>query len=89
VQTLYVGNLAADVTAEALRALFAPHGEVLRATVATDPDSGRSRGFGFVDMPDEAAQAAVAALDGLPQADGLLRVNEARNRGARPPRRSW
>lgn len=91
---LYVGNLPEDLDEEGLRALFAVHGEVASVTLMTDHASGHSRGFGFVQMPAAAAEAAMGALDGTPvRADdpdaGLLRVNEARDRGARPPRRAW
>ena len=88
-KTLYVGNLPDDVDDEGLRALFADHGEVAAATVVVDPATGRSRGFGFVDMDDTAAARAVDALDGRETADGLLRVNEARDRGRKAPRRPW
>ena len=94
VTTLYVGNLPLDLDEEGLRALFAPHGEVAGASLVTDPATGGSRGFGFVEMADQAAQAAILELDGLllvgrTPDDGLLRVNVARNRGAKPPRRAY
>ena len=87
--TLYVGNLPADVDAEGLRALFADHGAVTSATVVVDPATGHSRGFGFVEMEDAAARRAVDALDGIVLAGGMLRVNEARDRGRKAPRRPW
>ena len=91
---LYVGNLPLDLDEEGLRALFAVHGEVLSVILMTETASGRSRGFGFVQMPAAAAEVAMEALDGLslreqdPDA-GLLRVNVARDRGAKPPRRTY
>ena len=78
---LYVGNLSYDVTDSALEQLFAPHGTVQSAQVIMDRDTGRSKGFGFVEMKTEQeAQAAIAALNGK-DADGRsLTVNEARPR---------
>jgi cold-inducible RNA-binding protein len=76
---LYVGNLSYDTSEASLRTLFAPHGEVISVNLITDRDSGRSKGFGFVEMgtPEE-AQKAIAALDGT-QLDGrALKVNEAK-----------
>ena len=76
---LYVGNLSYDTSEASLRTLFAPHGEVISANLIIDRDSGRSKGFGFVEMgtPEE-AQKAIAALDGT-QLDGrALKVNEAK-----------
>jgi len=89
VKTLYVGNLPEDVDDKGLRALFVDHGEVAAATVVVDPATGRSRGFGFVDMDAAGAARAIDALDGRATPDGLLRVNEARDRGRKAPRRPW
>ena len=62
---LYVGNLAYDVTDSELEQMFAPHGTVQSAQVIMDRDTGRSKGFGFVEMrTDQEAQAAIAALNG-------------------------
>lgn len=63
---LHVGNLSFDTTSAELQSLFAQHGDVENAHVVTDRHSGRSRGFGFVEMatPDD-AKAAISALDGL------------------------
>jgi RNA recognition motif-containing protein len=75
---LHVGNLPWDVTADDLYHLFAQHGRVEHAQVITDRARGRSRGFGFVEMPDPAqARAARAALDGLPFRRRSLSVREA------------
>ena len=76
---LYVGNLAYTVTDQALEQLFAAHGTVQSAQVIMDRDTGRSKGFGFVEMSnDNEARAAIAALN-LKEVDGrALTVNEAR-----------
>lgn len=78
---IYVGNLSFDTDSAALRALFSPHGEVTTAQVVEDRYSGRSRGFGFVEMasPDE-AQKAIAALDGKDIGGRQLTVSLARPR---------
>jgi RNA recognition motif-containing protein len=78
---LYVGNLTYGVTDSALEQMFAPHGTVQSAQVIMDRDTGRSKGFGFVEMSsDQEAQAAIQALNGQ-QVDGrALTVNEAKPR---------
>jgi cold-inducible RNA-binding protein len=64
-KNIYVGNLNYDTTEDTLRPLFEAHGEVISVNVITDRYTGRSRGFGFVEMSDEqAADAAIAALNG-------------------------
>ena len=80
---LYVGNLSYGVTSSDLEQLFSQYGTVQSAEVISDRDSGRSKGFGFVQMgSDEEAQAAIAALNGQ-QHDGRdLTVNEAKPREA-------
>jgi RNA recognition motif-containing protein len=76
---LYVGNLPYSVTDEQLATLFAPYGEVTLAQVVTEPGGGRSRGFGFVDMIDEAAaQTAIGNIGGTTLGDRILRVHEVR-----------
>src|SRR6058998_1010851 len=76
---LYVGNLSYDVTSSDLQALFEPHGTVTSAEVISDRDTGRSKGFGFVQMGSDAeAQAAIAALNGQDNAGRALTVNEAK-----------
>ena len=78
---LYVGNLNVAVNDEALVGLFGNHGTVVNAKVIVDRNSGRSKGFGFVEMSnDEEAQAAITALDGYDCGDHNLKVNEARPR---------
>jgi RNA recognition motif-containing protein len=76
---IYVGNLTFDVTDAELRELFSPHGEVQSAQVVTDRDTGRSRGFGFVEMSD-GADAAMSALNGKDFKGRNLTVNEAKQR---------
>jgi RNA recognition motif-containing protein len=76
---LYVGNLAYGVTDSDLQQLFATHGTVQSAQVIMDRDTGRSKGFGFVEMgSDQEAQAAIAALNGKEVEGRALTVNEAR-----------
>ena len=78
---LYVGNLTYETTDGDLQTLFAAHGAVLSAQVIMDRDSGRSKGFGFVEMDkDEEAQAAITALSGHEVNGRALTVNEARPR---------
>lgn len=78
---IYVGNLSYDADDDDLRDAFSPHGEVASASVLTDRYSGRSRGFGFVEMPgNEEAEAAIAALNGSDHMGRALTVNEARPR---------
>jgi RNA recognition motif-containing protein len=78
---LYVGNLSYEVTDGDLEQLFAAHGTVESAQVIMDRDTGRSKGFGFVEMKtDQEAQAAIAALNGQESGGRSLTVNEARPR---------
>jgi len=80
---LYVGNLGYDVDDGQLQGLFAPHGNVRSAQVIIDRDTGRSKGFGFVEMgSDQEARAAVTALNGQSVEGRPLTVNEARPREA-------
>lgn len=78
---IYVGNLSFNTTESQLEAAFAPYGTVKAVRIAVDRDTGRGRGFGFVEMdnPNE-AQAAIRALDGTRLQDRTLTVNEARPR---------
>ena len=78
---IYVGNLAYNVTSPDLEAAFGAHGEVERAQVITDRDTGRSRGFGFVEMPnDNEARTAMEALNGTDMGGRSIVANEARPR---------
>jgi len=86
---VYVGNLPYGTTSEDLRDLFSAYGEVNSANVISDRDSGRSKGFGFVEMADNAsAQAAIENLNGKEIEGRAITVNEARPREERSPRRS-
>src|ERR671936_704598 len=81
---LYVGNLTYGVTDSTLEQMFAAHGTVQSAQVIMDRDTGRSKGFGFVEMgSDQEAQAAIAALSGKQVGGRSLTVNEAKPREAR------
>src|SRR4051794_28976865 len=76
---LYVGNLSYDVDSSQLEQLFSAHGTVESAQVISDRDTGRSKGFGFVEMAsDSEAQAAIAAMNGQEHGGRALTVNEAR-----------
>jgi len=78
---LYVGNLSFNTTSDDLETLFGQHGGVSRAQVITDRDTGRSRGFGFVEMADEdGAKAAIEALNGKNHDGRDLTVNVAKER---------
>ena len=82
---LYVGNLSYDVDSSALESLFTPHGLVQSAQIINDRDTGRSKGFGFVEMSsDSEATAAIAALNGQDNGGRALTVNEAKPREERP-----
>src|SRR5438132_13578832 len=82
-KNIYVGNLVWEVTADDLLALFQEHGGVTRAQVITDKETGRSRGFGFVEMANDAeAQKAIDALNGYEFKGRALTVNEAKPREA-------
>ncbi len=78
---IYVGNLSYNVTEEDLRKAFAAFGQVASASIIKDKFSGRSKGFGFVEMPsNEEAKAAIAAMNGKELGGRNLNVNEARPR---------
>lgn len=81
---LFVGNLSYKVGDSDLQQLFAPHGNVVSAQVITDRDSGRSKGFGFVEMSnDQEAQAAIGALNGTAVDGRNITVSEARSQAGR------
>jgi len=102
---IFVGNLSFTTDEEALRQLFEPHGQVSSVNVIKDRDTGRSRGFAFVEMPsDQEGRAAISAVNGVDLDGRALKADEARERpdrgdrrgggggggGGRPPRRdSW
>ncbi len=77
---MYVGNLPFETTEDEVRQLFEEYGEIESVAMITDRDSGRFRGFCFVEMEDSSATAAIAALDGKDFGGRDLRVNEARPR---------
>jgi RNA recognition motif-containing protein len=84
---IYVSNLSFNVQDEDLREFFAPYGEVTSAKIINDRESGRSRGFGFVEMTDEAAsKKAIAELDGTTVEDRTMKVIEAKPKEDRPAR---
>jgi RNA recognition motif-containing protein len=80
VTKLYVGNLPFTATDESVRALFASHGTVEKVSLITDRDTGRPRGFGFVEMSNADAQRAMQALNGADFGGRSLRVSEAQER---------
>lgn len=84
---IYVSNLSFNVQDEDLRGFFAEYGEVSSAKVILDRESGRSRGFGFVEMPDNAAaQTAISELDGATVEGRNIKVMEAKPKEDRPAR---
>ena len=83
---LFVGGIPWATTADDLKQLFSAHGNVISATVITDKMTGRSRGFGFVEMDDDAAPAAMAALNNSQYGGRTLVVKEARPLEDRPRR---
>jgi hypothetical protein len=82
-KNIYVGNLSFETSSEGLREVFGAYGRVNRAQVATERDTGRSRGFGFVEMAD-GGDEAIAALNGAEYQGRTLKVNEAKPREDRP-----
>jgi RNA recognition motif-containing protein len=82
-RSIYVGNLPFSASENEVTELFASHGEVLKVSLPIDRDTGRPRGFGFVEMDDANAQTAIDALDGMDFGGRSLRVNEARPREPR------
>ena len=84
---IYVGNLSYQTTGDDLKGLFEQHGEVTDLHVPTDRETGRARGFAFVEMPnDQEAQAAIDALNGTEVEGRELTVNKARERSESPRR---
>lgn len=80
---IYVGNLSFQSTEDEVRELFSQHGAVHSVRLITDRETGRPRGFGFVEMDNDAAAEAIGALDGFEFGGRTLRVNEALERGSR------
>ena len=86
-KSLFVGNMNFQTTEADLTALLRPFGQVGRIHIVTDRETGRARGFAFLEMPNDAEAAkAVAALDGKEMGGRKLKVNEARPKGERPQR---
>lgn len=84
-KNLYVGNLPHNTTEAELRNVFEPHGAVEKVTLVTDRETGRSRGFGFVEMSDAGeAEKAIAALNGTQLGGRALTINEAKPKADRP-----
>ena len=85
-KSIYVGNRPWSATEEQVRDLFQAYGEVQSVKLISDRETGRARGFGFVEMEEPGAAAAIEALDGQNFGGRTLRVNEAKPRAPRPPR---
>ncbi len=83
---IYVGNLPWSATESEVRDVFSPYGEVVSVSIVMDRETGRSRGFAFVEMPDADALRAIAESNGKDMNGRPLRINEAQER-ARPPMR--
>ncbi len=86
VKTLYFGNLPWAATSDDLTNAVSQFCEVISARVVTDRETGRSRGFGFVEVPEESAQTVIDSLNGAEWGGRILTVNEARPREGRAPR---
>jgi cold-inducible RNA-binding protein len=85
VKNIFVGNLSFNTTEDELRQLFAAYGQVERVSILTDRDTGRSRGFGFVEMSsDEDGEKAISGLNGSQLGGRKLNINEARPKGDGP-----
>lgn len=80
VKSIYVGNLPFSATEDEVKNLFSAYGAVHTVKLINDRDTGRPRGFGFVGMDDEEAEAAIANVNGTEMGGRTLRVNEARER---------
>lgn len=85
-KSIYVGNLPWSATEEEVRDLFSDYGNVISVKLVSDRETGRARGFGFVEMEDADAEKAIEALDNTSLKGRTLRVNEAKPRAPRQPR---
>lgn len=85
-KSIYVGNLPWSATEEQVKDLFAEYGNVISVKLVSDRETGRARGFGFVEMEDADAENAIEALDNYSFGGRTLRVNEAKPRAPRQPR---
>jgi cold-inducible RNA-binding protein len=86
---IYVGNLPFSATEEVIRALFAQHGTVESVALPTDRDTGRKRGFGFVEMSRQDAARAIQSLNGHEMDGRALKVNEAQDKPRSGGQRRW
>jgi RNA recognition motif-containing protein len=86
-KSIYVGNLPFSATEDEVRGLFATYGDVQSVKIITDRETGRPRGFAFVEMGDAEADAAIEGLADHDMGGRSLKINEARPRAPRPPRR--
>jgi RNA recognition motif-containing protein len=89
VKNIYIGNLPYSASEDEIRSMFEQYGTVNSVHLISDRETGRPRGFGFVEMDPDGADEAIRSLDGSEMGGRSLRVNEARRREDRPPRRSW
>ena len=80
-KSIYVGNISFETTGEQLRDLFSAHGDVKSVKLINDRDTGKPRGFAFVEMDDDSAESAITATDGVEFSGRNLRVNLAKPRG--------
>ena len=88
-KSIYVGNLPFSATEEEIRNLFSSYGTVHAVKLVADRETGRPRGFGFVEMEDSAAASAISALNGKDMGGRSLRINEAREREPRQERNRY
>jgi RNA recognition motif-containing protein len=86
---IYVGNLPYSVTEEKMRAMFEQYGEVISAKLVMDRETGRMRGFGFVEMDNTDADAAIKALNKMELDGRQLKINQAEPRKSSPSRSRW
>jgi RNA recognition motif-containing protein len=86
-KNIYVGNLSFDSTEDSVRDIFEQHGTVTSVKLISDRETGRPRGFGFVEMEGEGSDAAIQALNGTELDGRAIKVNEAKPREARPSQR--
>ena len=87
---IYVGNLSYEVTDDEVKDLFSPHGEISSVSIIKDKYSGQSKGFGFVEMPNQAeAEEAIKALNESELKGRNIKVNQAKPKEERPKRRAY
>lgn len=85
-KSIYVGNLPFSASEDEVRSMFEPYGTVSSVKLISDRETGRPRGFGFVEMEDGDAEAAIRELNGKDMGGRTLRINEAQPRSPRPQR---